>query len=150
MSAGDEPNSDLRTRLESVLRKSRLVSEILDRVPSLCLPSWYLGAGCIAQTVWNDLHGSPLIMNIKDYDLVYFDSHDLSLGTEEARAQRARSLFKDLNVERDVTNEARVHLWYPDRLGYAIRPYTSTENVISSWPTTATAVGVRKSPKAGS
>ena len=36
-----------------------------------------------------------------------------------------------------------LHLWYRQRFGYAIEPYTSTEAAIRTWPTTATAVGVR-------
>src|SRR5690606_17633631 len=43
--------------------------------------------------------------------------------------------------------EARVHLWYEARFGYPIRPYRSMEDAIRSFPTTATAVGVR--PEAG-
>jgi hypothetical protein len=92
------------------------------------------------------LHGFPLTANIKDYDIVYFDLTDLSGGAEEARAEEARKLFEDLGVELDVKNEARVHLWYPDHFGYAIKPYSSTEDGISTWPTTATAIGVRRNP----
>lgn len=51
--------------------------------------------------------------------------------------------FSDLDVKIDVTNEARVHLWYERRFGFAIAPYRSTEHAISTWPTTASSVGVR-------
>jgi hypothetical protein len=34
-------------------------------------------------------------------------------------------------------------VWYPSRFGYGIRPYQSTEDAIGTWPTTATAIGVR-------
>lgn len=43
----------------------------------------------------------------------------------------------------EVTNEARVHLWYEQHFGYGIHPYRSVEEAIGSWPTTATSVGVR-------
>ena len=31
--------------------------DCLERLAVLELPGWYLGAGCIAQTVWNAAHG---------------------------------------------------------------------------------------------
>ena len=43
----------------------------------------------------------------------------------------------------DVKNEARVHLWYEAKFGYAIEPYRSTEAAIATFPTTAAAIGVR-------
>lgn len=138
------PDAELERRLETILRRNRIVVEILNRASSLRLPSWYLGAGCIAQTVWNDLHGYPLTSNIKDYDLVYFDSSDLSRETEESHAREARRTFQELNVEVDVANQARTHLWYADHFGYAIKPFSSVEDAIASWPTTASAVGVRQ------
>lgn len=126
-----------------MLRRNGVVWEILTRVPRLQLPDWYLGAGCIAQTVWNELHGFAPATNIKDYDLVYFDSSDLSREAEESHARDARRLLVDVPAELDVANEARVHFWYPEQYGYAITPYSSVEDGIASWPTTATALGVR-------
>jgi uncharacterized protein len=136
-------NRTLQRRLEEMLRRNTVVWEMLTRIPRLQLRDWYLGAGCIAQTVWNELHGFPLNSNIKDYDLVYFDSSDLSRETEESHARDASRLLSDLSAELDVTNEARVHTWYAKRYGYAIKPYLSVEDGIASWPTTATAIGVR-------
>ena len=142
-------DAELERRLESTLVRNNVLAEILDRAPGLWLPNWYLGAGCIAQTVWNELHGFPPTANIKDYDLVYFDSSDFSGEAEEAHARDAQKLLQDLKVEIDVANEARVHLWYSDHFGYAIKPYSSVEDGIASWPSTATAIGVRKE-KSGS
>jgi hypothetical protein len=107
------------------------------------MPNWYLGAGCIAQTVWNSFHGFELTRNIQDYDLAYFDSTDLSVETEERTIRKAQSALNDLGVTIDVKNEARVHLWYKKHFGNAIRPYQSIEDAIASWPTTATSIGVR-------
>lgn len=142
------PNLDpvLQQQLEEMLRKNGAVWEILSRVPRLQLPDWYLGAGCIAQTVWNELHGFGPTTNIKDYDLVYFDPSDLSREAEETRAGDARTLLVNIPGELDVANEARVHIWYPEHFGYAIAPYSSVEDGIASWPTTATAIGVRMEP----
>src|SRR6476620_8096023 len=58
--------------------------------------------------------------------------------------RRVRNLFQHLPIKLDVKNEARVHLWYEDRFGYAIKPYSSSADAIATFPTTATAVGVRQ------
>ncbi len=139
-------NRDLATQigcLKRLLGGNATVREILRRAPSLNLPNWYLGAGCIAQTVWNAFHGFEPTFGIKDYDLVFFEPSDLSPDAEAAQAERAKDLLKDLDARVDVKNEARVHLWYADRFGYAISPYESVEHAINTWPTTATSIGVR-------
>ena len=37
-----------------------------------------------------------------------------------------------------------MHLWYPERFGYRIRSYRSSTNAIATFPTTATAIEVRR------
>lgn len=129
--------------LEDVLKKSNVVQEILRLAPVLKMPNWYLGAGCISQTVWNFLCGFELTKNIKDCDLVYYDSSDLSYEKEDTYIQKGKNLFKDIILKVEIINEARVHLWYEKHFGHKIKPYESVEEAISSWPTTATCVGVK-------
>lgn len=136
---------DLQTQidyLERVLAKSKIVSKVLELSPDLELPSWYLGAGAVCQTVWNELHGFPLERGIKDCDLVYFDP-DTSTKAQDSFIRKSKGLFNELAVEVELTNEARVHLWYKQEVGKEIRPYTSTEDAINTWPTTASSIGVR-------
>ncbi len=138
-------NRDLHTQidyLEKVLAKSKTVSKVLELAPLLGLPNWYLGAGAICQTVWNELHGFPLEQGIKDCDLAYFDP-DMSAAAQDRFIQKGKKLFAHLPIEVELTNEARVHLWYEQELGKEIRPYTSTEDAINTWPTTSSSVGVR-------
>jgi hypothetical protein len=118
------------TRLADALRANAALWECLHRFPRLRIPAWYLGAGCVAQTIWNLAHGKAPGADILDYDLVYYDP-DLSEEREGAVTREARALVADLSVELDVTNEARVHLWYPGRFGYGIEPYRSTEDAIA-------------------
>jgi uncharacterized protein len=131
--------------LESVVRSNGVCAAILDGADSLGLPGWYLGAGAIAQTVWNAAHGRRPEADIRDYDLVYFDPADLSKEAEQAAEDAAISAFGRFGGRLDVTNEARVHLWYEDRFGVPLRPYTSVQDAISTWPTTATSIGVTTS-----
>jgi uncharacterized protein len=135
-------SDDVSARLMAALRANETLWECLQRCRGLNLPAWYLGAGCVAQTIWNLAHGKAPGADILDYDLVYYD-RDLSEEPERKMTRHARELVADLRIDLDVTNQARVHIWYPQRFGYRIQPYQSTEDAIGTWPTTATAIGVR-------
>jgi uncharacterized protein len=135
------------TQLRAALSRSPIVATIVGRWREVGLPDGWLVAGCVAQTVWNDASGLPAGHGISDVDLVYFDGDDLSQETEAAHAARIRALFADLGLWIDVKNEARVHLWYAEKFGTVLAPYVSTEDAITTFPTTATAVGVQ--PRAG-
>lgn len=128
--------------LQEILSQSPVLAEILRETPVLGLENYYIGAGCICQTVWNFQNGLDPMYGISDVDLAYFDG-DLSYEKEDAVIRRAKQKFSALPVALDVKNQARVHLWYRDRYGYDLPPYTSVEQAIGTWPTTATAVGVR-------
>jgi uncharacterized protein len=117
---------------------------MLQRFDGIGLPDVWIVAGCIAQTVWNLSCGRPAGHGIKDVDVVYFDAGDLSAETEADHEWRLADYFSDLPVKLDVKNEARVHLWYEEAFGYPISPYRSTGDAIASFPTTSTAVGVRR------
>lgn len=130
-------------QLRLVLARSPIVAAIIDRWPEIDLPDCWLVAGCLAQTVWNNAFGLPATHGISDIDLVYFDGEDLSAEREAGHAARLRTLFADLDLWIDVKNEARVHLWYAKKFGNVLAPYVSTEDAITTFPTTATAVGVQ-------
>lgn len=128
--------------LETVLRANPVCAAILDGAATLGLPDWYLGAGAVAQTVWNCAHGRSPGADIADFDLVYFDADDLGEEAEKAAEAAAVSLFGRFGVQIDVTNEARVHLWYEHKFGVKLEPYASVEAAIATWPTTASSIGV--------
>ena len=137
---------DLRKQtnhLEHILLQSDVVKEVLKLAPKLEMPNWYLGAGCIAQTVWNFQHGFDLTKGIKDCDLVYFDASNISSEAQERHIQHGKEVFKNISLPVEIVNEARVHLWYEEEFGQKISPYKSAEEAISEWPTTATGVAVR-------
>lgn len=127
-----------------ILEKNKSVQLILDRVGSLDLPNWYLGAGGIAQTVWNAKHGFDPDHGVKDYDLVYYDADDISYEAEDVFIRKGKEVFKDILIPVEIRNQARVHLWYGKHFGRSIDQHRSVEEAIDTWPTTATAIGVRK------
>jgi hypothetical protein len=129
--------------LWDAVRENAVAQAVMVAASDMELPDWYFGAGGVAQTVWNLRHGFGAADGIKDYDLVYF-SHDTS-GEDERRIEAELvQRLSDFGVVLDVNNEARVHLWYAERFGRRIDPYVSTEDAISTWPTTASCVGVRE------
>lgn len=134
-------------QLLRILESNKSVQVILERADELKMPNWYLGAGGIAQTVWNTGHGFDPQKGIKDYDLVYYDGDNISYEAEDVYIQKGREAFKEIPVLVEIRNQARVHLWYKNHFGYPIDQHKSVEDAIGTWPTTATAVGVRKNGK---
>jgi hypothetical protein len=130
--------------LQVAIGHNTWLEEILERFDEIVLPDGWLVAGCIAQSIWNLSSGKPAEFGLKDVDLIYFDPKDLSAETEASQERRLHDLFRGLPIKIDVKNEARVHLWYKDRFGYAIEPYSSSADAIATFPTTATSVGVRR------
>jgi hypothetical protein len=130
--------------LLKMLEKNQSILFILAHAQELNLADWYLGAGCISQTIWNIQSGFEPEHAIKDYDLVYYDPVNISYEAEDEIIQKGQELFKDLTIPVEIRNEARVHLWYEKHFGKPIEQYKSVEDAISTWPTTATCVGIRK------
>lgn len=87
-------------KLIEILLMSRSINSILETAHTLDLPNWYLGAGCIPQTVWNYLTGKKLEDSISDYDLVYYDGSDLSKEKEEERLEETRDLLEYQGMKR--------------------------------------------------
>ena len=137
-------NARSKELLLRIVLENPVVKNVLDSTGELGLPNWFVGAGCIAQTVWNKYHGYELTQNISDIDLVYFDNNDLSYEGEDEIISRTKSKFSGMPISIDVKNQARVHLWYGKHFGYDITPYSSIEDALRSWPTTATSIGIRR------
>lgn len=122
-----------------------IVATVLQRMPQLGLPDWYLTAGGLFQTVWNVLEGYPPQRGILDYDVFYFAPDDLSWEAEDVVIGRAAELFGDIDARVEVRNEARVHLWYEEKFGRPCSPFTSSAHAIDSFASTTCSVGVRSS-----
>lgn len=120
------------------------IHAILNGKPFPKTSNWYLGAGCVCQSVWNHLLGNEITQGIDDYDLVYYDDSDLSKASETKEQERINELFAKLPARIEVINEARVHLWFEEDFGKKIEQLQSAEDAINQWPTTATAVGINK------
>lgn len=135
-----------RDHFLDIVTSNPLVESVLGRAARMNLPDWYLTAGCLFQTVWNVLDGHPPRRGIRDYDVFYFDSDDLSWEAEDRVIQEAGDVFSDLGVQVEVRNEARVHLWYEAKFGKPCPAFASSADAIDHFAATACCLGVRREP----
>lgn len=136
------PPRDQRDFLIAAVRADPVAEAILSRTGGLDLPDWALAAGAVYQNVWNALTDRPPGHGVKDYDLAYHDAGDLSFEAEDAVIQRCASAFADLPKPVEVRNQARVHLWFESRFGYAKPPYQSTKDGIANYASPAHMAGL--------
>jgi hypothetical protein len=139
-------DKDIETQIEvlkKILLSNKELNIILNKLQEFDLFNYYVGAGVIHQTVWNYYNDMPLNYGVKDIDIAYYDN-DTSYEKEDTIIKYIKQLLKDTNNYKfDIINEARVHLWYKDKFGYDIEPFSSIEDAISKWPTTVSAIGVK-------
>jgi len=143
MTAGKLPLDEQLRHFKTALLRNQTLAEVLARAAGLGLPDWYLVAGCLFQTVWNVATEQPPEAGILDYDLAYFDRSDPSWAAEDAVIQTGHALFADLPAPVQIRNQARVHLWYPEKFGLPCPPHASTEAAIDTFEATVACLGVR-------
>lgn len=129
--------------IELVLR-NRHNEIIVRRLADLHLPDAYLVSGCLFQTVWNCQSGKAPDADILDYDVFYYDASDLSWDAEDAVIRRCAEAFRDLHVEVQVRNQARVHLWYADKFRTECPPLRSSRDGIDHFLNQSSCFGIRR------
>lgn len=117
---------------------------ILERLPMLGLPQACLVAGCVWQPYLNLRSGHGIADQINDYDVFYFDPGDLSFEAEDKAIKRASLIFQDIDAMVEVRNQARIHLWYPDRFGVPCPPMASAAEAVSRFPVLGTCLGLNQ------
>lgn len=122
-------------RLRQYILENDLLMKDLERVRELGLPQCYIAAGYVRGTVWDRLHGFTNQAAHTDIDVIFYDPGDLSEEREWLLGQRL--IEQTGNDKWSVKNQARMHI----RNGNP--PYRSSEDAVSWWPETATAVGTR-------
>jgi uncharacterized protein len=126
----------------ALARRNPVNDVILERLPALGLNDTWLVAGCLFQTVWNIRSGRPPAEGIKDYDIFYFDAADLSYEAEDREIRRVAALFADVDATIELRNQARVHLWYPQRFGPGYPQLTSSKDGIDRFLVRCTCIGI--------
>jgi hypothetical protein len=116
---------------------------IADELYRLALPDGLIVSGCLVQTVWNVLTRRAVDYGIDDYDIFYFDP-DTSWLAEDAVIRQLQSRLAKLGVKIEVRNQARVHLWYPQKHGLPYAALRASTDGIDRFLTKNTQVGIRR------
>jgi uncharacterized protein len=121
-------------RLQILLENSP-IKTILPAITELNLPDWWLAGGAVRNTIWHSIFGQDCALFIKDFDIAFFDEQG-TRSQELAAKATLTNQFPDYQF--DVKNQANFARWRPGRT-----TYTSTQDGITNWLHTATAVGVK-------
>ena len=118
----------------TLIKNDSWMMEVLGIAQSLGLRDWAIGAGFVRNKIWDHVHGyvKPQV-DTADIDLVYYDPDGNDEKTDEALSERFR---EETGLVWEIVNEYYAHVWND------LPPYTSTEDAISKWPETVTAIGV--------
>lgn len=134
---------DYHVLLQQFLREDENLMALLSGLREIDLPDWRLVSGAIYQTVWNRLTSKAQGHGIKDYDIAYFDDNDLSYEAEDALIRRVNEALPEWADRVELRNQARVHLWYPERFGGSYPKLTCTDESLEYYMCSTHAVAVR-------
>ena len=116
---------------------------IAEELFRLALSDAWIVSGYLVQTVWNVLTSRPADYGIDDYDIFYFDP-DTSWQAENAVIRELQSSLANLGVKIEARNQARVHLWYPEKYGLPYPALQSSTQGIDRFLTKNTRIGIRR------
>jgi len=150
-----ETATDLEARLRGDVLRNPLIVAALRTLREEGVDGWVVG-GAVCQTVWNLLGGHDPVRGLKDIDVFYHDASvlehaDQGEQAEQALEERLQARFRALSgsdMRLDARNQARVHLWYPDKFGEG-RPYpplVDAREGVARFLATGNMLGVRGDP----
>ena len=120
------------------------VNEIIaEELFRLALPDAWIVSGCLVQTAWNVQTMRAVDYGIADYDVFYFDP-DTSWQAEDAVIRKLQGRLAKFDVKVEVRNQARVHLWYPEKHGLPYPALHCSTAGIDRFLTKNTQVGIRR------
>lgn len=126
------------TDKEDVLKliySDKKMMEIIKAASTLNLPDWWICAGFLRSKIWDVLHEFNDRTETPDIDVIYFDKTNIDEDIEKELEKKLINIMP--NIPWSVKNQARMHIInnFP--------AYTSSEDAISKFPETATALGVK-------
>ena len=140
--AGASPERQ-RQALEDIVRSQPALMAVLAEARAMALPDAWVVAGAVYNAVWNCLTGRPALTGINDIDLIYFDASDLSYEAEDRVIKAAEARFSGLPLPVELRNQARVHLWFPQKFGISVTPLTHSTEALTRYASRTHAVAAR-------
>lgn len=129
--------------LKEIIETDPVLMELLTGLRDLDFPDWWLVSGAIYNNVWNHLTQRTSMEGVKDFDVFYFDDADLSYVAEDKVIKRAETALANLPLPVEVRNQARVHLWAPEKFGHNFAPLTSSLDMLDKFASKTHAVAVK-------
>ena len=127
----------------AVTLRNPVNAAIADELFARALPDAWIVSGCLVQSAWNVLTGRAVDYGISDYDIFYFDP-DTSWQAEDAVIRALQGRLAHLGVTVEARNQARVHLWYPQKHHLPYPALRSSTDGIDRFLTKNTQVGIRR------
>ena len=140
--AGLSPDAQ-RDALVGIVRREPVLMRVLTILRDERLKDGLLVAGAIYNCVWNALTGRPGLGDVNDIDVFYFDDSDLSYEAEDRVIRRFGTLFAGLPLPVQIRNQARVHLWFPEKFGHPLDPLRSADQMLGLYASKTHAVACR-------
>jgi uncharacterized protein len=136
------PAQAQREALEAIIRAEPTLMRVLTAIRSLGLADAWLVSGAIYNCVWNHLTQRPALHGVNDIDVIYFDP-DLSWDAEDRVIKAIDRELGALPVPVQARNQARVHLWFEQKFGFAFAPLTSARESLLRYASKTHAVAAR-------
>lgn len=118
-----------------LIESDEKMMEIIKIASTLNLPDWWVCAGFVRSKIWDTLHGFNERTETPDVDVIYFDNKNMDESFEKELEKKLVSMMA--TIPWSVKNQARMHIIND------LPPYISSEDAISKFPETATALGVK-------
>ena len=139
-----QPFDKQRDALAGFIADEPVLMDVLAGLRDLDIPQGMLVAGALYNLAWNRLTGRPPLTGINDLDVFYFDASDIGWDAEDVVIKRLAARFADLPLPVQVRNQARVHLWFPQKFGATdFAPLHSAEEMLGRYASKTHAVGAR-------
>jgi uncharacterized protein len=118
-----------------LIRSDEKMMEIIKIASTLNLPDWWICAGFVRSKIWDTLHGFNERIDTPDVDVIYFEHNNMDENFEKELENKLVRMMP--SIPWSVKNQARMHIIND------LPPYTSSEDAISRFPETVTALGVK-------
>ena len=117
---------------------------ISDELFRLALPDAWIVSGCLVQTVWNVLTIARRRLRHQRLRRVLFRSRHVVAGRGRRDPAVAGRVRQHSASRIEARNQARVHLWYPEKHGLPYPALRSSTEGIDRFLTRNTQVGIRR------
>lgn len=124
-----------KSDIVNVIHNDPQMMEVIHAVNELQLPDWWVCAGFLRTKIWDVQHGFSENTVLADVDVIYYDETNIEESVEKEWELRLHLMLP--HVPWSVKNQARMHKVNN------IPPYRNSEDAISKFPETATALGIK-------